>query len=1654
MKGSDHADVIKSLTIDTACSSTLIAVDMACRYLQCDQADGVLVGGTLIYLEPIATQDRGPMGEAYSKSGKCHTFDAKADGYMRAEGVNVVYLKRLDDALRDGDPIRAVIRGSAVNSDGHTPSLTSPNSISQAAAIRAAYKNANIGNFNETGYLECHGTGTPTGDPIEVAGVTSVFAPFRDPKSPLFIGSIKGNIGHSEAAAGLSGLMKAAMVVERGIIPGNPMFITPNPRIDFENSGVRVPRVSIRWPSRLPLRRASVNSFGFGGANAHVVLESVESFLGKYQKNFVSSYVDSANLKYHKSDIYTLSERPYLLLFSANDRTSLKKNVAATSNHLINPAVNAKLSDIAHTLSEKRTHHFHRAFITTRSFEFLPGSETTGKVRLRPPRIGFVFTGQGAQWSQMGKDLINTFPLVKHVIESLQESLDSLPCPPEWSLLAELSEKRDPILLRSPEFSQPLVTALQIAMVEVLCSWGIKPKRVVGHSSGEIAAAVAAGIVSPKEAIRIAFLRGKAAKLLAPKQSMGMLAVGASMDDIAKYLEPSVHIACFNSPNSLTLSGPIPALEVVRDRLKEDNIFARLLHVDLAYHSEYMKPIGERYIRLLLEHCPAPSMYDEKVLMYSSVTGQSLPQNQSIGPDYWLLNMVSPVRFAQAASDMLSGEEGSEFLVEIGPSNSLSAPITQILKSFPEGKSQVQYMSAAKRGENSSNSILEVPGRLWACGAHVNLSAVNDYRDPSFIVDLPNYQWNHTSQHWWEDLATKELRYKKFVSHDLLGSKIPGISWENPSWSKLIDLNYLPWLRDHEVIDQVVFPGAGYLAMAMEAIYQTMMITQWNSKAPDNFYYKLSDIKFHRGLVLGEVSGTRLDLDLAILHASPTPWYTFKIKSYTNEVWTLHCSGLIRVEEDFHGMSAPAEAFEPLQYPELSIQSYKYTMKDAGYVYGPSFQRIIDYEWRWGEPRTRARLSMEEPVSNWKQSFYPIHPVSMDSFFQLSGFPIKQLLRTINDNSVLMPATIDSLVVASRESHSAQCPVVVDATDLRIDSKLSNKNFSISGGIYDPADKSTLLRMKGLRYNMLESRATRATDHVYTRFAWDADISLISETNLIKRLEDGHTDLSVANGFSSDSISIHKILNLVAHKKPTLKVLEIHAESGPSSYLWLGDRSLHSTVRGGFSRYHCISNKAKDIFEMQELHSGSRHVTFELRDVVSEGIDKHGDFDFAIMELPELLSRENFETLLFNIRRLLQSQGQLLLVGLDGSIDSANGEHLLGSLEFSHIIRVPLSLGRSAILCELGWKELPKLKEISFLQFSPICDAHLIITGLKELGLTIRVRGNSTREIEPKSAVVVLDELFGTVISRLDSHQWSMLRDLVEKECKILWVTAGAQLEVTEPERAATHGFFRVIRNEGPHLRILTLDVEQPTGHATVRAICDALKVLVSSRGKFRNESEFVERKGVLHTSRLVPDERINEAKFEHVNGREPQHMDIYKKDTYIRLYAERLGTLDSLRWNEVSTTELPLDDNFIEVDVYASGINFKEVAIVMGVVPGDSYGIGGEGSGIVTRVGAKVPSTFKPGQRIVWMYSATYANRAQTPYQVAYPIPDTMSFEEAASLPVAYLTTIYSLFDMANLKKDQKVLVHSATGGVGNSAIQICRYMEAEVSISIINII
>lgn len=342
-------------------------------------------------------------------------------------------------------------------------------------------------------------------------------------------------------------------------------------------------------------------------------------------------------------------------------------------------------------------------------------------------------------------------------------------------------------------------------MLDILNSWGVHGNSVVGHSSGEIAAAAAAGYLTPEEAIKIAYYRGKAASDLQGtcNYPVGMLAVGLGIEDVQRYISEAdlVEVACINSPKSVTLSGSLAQLRELMNTIQNDSHFARLLRVDLAYHSTFMWPIATHYQNLLKHNCGMSLTGDKSVTMFSSVTGQRMKQSCDVS--YWVKNMTSPVLFSQAVQEMVSDAGRHHFVIEIGPSGALAGPVSQIKEELKAKGVQLEYVAASKRGSDSANALLDVAGRVFVSGVSINLSKVNEHSeptDPSVIVDLPNYSWNHSVKHYWhESESSKDWRFRKFPHHDLLGSKVLGTSWNAPSFSKILRVHDLSWLNDHRV---------------------------------------------------------------------------------------------------------------------------------------------------------------------------------------------------------------------------------------------------------------------------------------------------------------------------------------------------------------------------------------------------------------------------------------------------------------------------------------------------------------------------------------------------------------------------------------------------------------------------------------------------------------------------------------------------------------------------------------------------------------------------------------------------------------------------------------------------------------------------------------
>ncbi|KAK7744645.1 Type I Iterative PKS [Cytospora paraplurivora] len=1721
-----------SMTIDTACSGSLVGLDVACRYLASGEIKGALVAGANLYLSPEHNQDSGPMKGASSLTGRCHTFDRKADGYIKAEAVNCVMLKSLHDAQRDGDPIRGIIRGTATNSDGKTPGIASPNSEAQAVAIRSAYANAGITDLSVTGYIEMHGTGTQAGDPQEVKGVASVFAASRSKTSPLVIGSIKSNIGHSEPAAGISGLIKATLAVEKGRIPGNPTFIDPNPNIDFEGSRVAATRYTIPWPGpaqgtaangddSLIHRRASINSFGYGGSNAHVIVDQVPEKLQKFTYSFGDGFDD---LLEDEDDVESTA-RPHVLLFSANDETSIKAYTDSLRKHLLNPRVSLELPDLAYTLSERRTRHFHRAYIVTKNLSLEPESIVYGKQKPDKPKVGFIFTGQGAQWSQMGRSLVDNFAEARDTIERLDNVLRGLVHPPTWTLLQELTETRSPQRLREPEFSQPLVTALQIAIVNVLHAWGVHAKAVVGHSSGEIAAAYAAGLLSEENAIKAAYCRGYAAKMTSaevdgivskPDLALGMMAVGLGADRVQPYITNAdvggnISIACFNSPDSVTLSGTVNCLETVRAALVADGHFARLLQVNMAYHSSFMAESGEEYVQCLEAEAFSAAVAhtangrnntgEIETKMFSSVEGDQISGPLDIA--YWKSNMVKPVLFDQALQKMLSFKDPPDFLIEIGPSGALAGPTNQVKKCLPNGGTNVQYFPTMTRGKDAERAIFDVAGHLYIAG-HTSIDFVavnipNNAKTPSprVIIDLPNYAWNHNNEYWYESEASQDWRNRRFPHHDLLGSKVLGTAWQAPTWKKSLKLEDLPWLRDHRLGPEVVFPGAGYICMAIEAILQTHAVLSADdaqagrgSGSPGSQsseqQVRLRNVSFDRALVLEEGKETRIMLTLSSSAAGQKDgWYCWVVRSLVQGAWVDHCKGQVRVEQDVK-IIANSSDLEPLQHPVPGALWYK-PMSDVGYNFGKSFHKLQLAEMTSGSRKCRSQVDLVPPPSAYPQSQYRLHPTAIDGCMQSCGPSLWAGVKS-SINAVLVPAMIDDVVIRTG-AHDGIGISVSEALFAGPGRRDLTKNYSSNAKVYNPETGLLILKLTGLRYNELDLQVTPYASHLYSRLVWAPDVTLSPQACA------NHSQI---RGWEK----VQEITDLFSHKKPNTKVVEASLVPGDSSSVWLEGiiSSSGSKARNAFGSYSLLTSDASAAVAAQIRYEGVPRVAFQFLDL-SEALppSEHEllqSVDLVILRMPSSPGLGQLDaTVVGNIGKLLQGDGHVLILEQSSPLEAGSASHSGHSMAngvSSHDLDWSTAKGNPTEFPELNFENYPELVELytidcdgspslirgyfARVQPAPGIDGtqpssaslldivHISQPGAisSSIAKALVDRGWDIQEVDivatcsPRidkirkgASVLVLSELDAPQLPTLSTEQWAAVQHLLQSRNRIVWVSKSAQWEVSNPDGAMIHGLCRSVRTEDPSVSITTLDLEDPNNAVAVPSIDLLLRTIASQDSSHKTgvfEGEYVERRGVLHVSRVLSDDAINATEQAKISGCQPVKRLIHDSPSTIRLIAERVGTIDSLQYIEVETAELPLPDNTVEVELYASALNFKDVAVTMGLVPEDHHLLGLEGGGIIRRAGNHLKSPFSIGQRVLVFEKGTFANRIIVTTERTVHIPDWLSYEDAATLPSVYLTSLYSLFNLASIKKGDRVLIHSATGGLGLASIQICHAVGAEV--------
>lgn len=749
-----------SIAIDTACSSSLVSVHLASESLRRGECNLAIAGGVNLILSPeltiIFSQAR-----MMSPTGRCKTFDSSADGYVRGEGCGMIVLKRLSDAIGNGDQILAVIKASAVNQDGHSNGLTAPNPIAQQAVIQTALEKANV-KPEQINYIEAHGTGTSLGDPIEVKALSEVFCKGRNSHTPLKIGSVKTNIGHLESAAGVAGIIKVVlMLTHRAIVP-SLHFSIPNPLIPFDLMPINVQTQFEAWNNTGEgARLAGISSFGFGGTNAHIILEEAP------QAVQIAKNVEN-----------TSTPVPYLLPVSGKDLGALRANVSAYQKHfdlLAGSSTNTPeyFRSLVYTASTRRHHHPARVGLVGKGAEEMShnirlllengGIEEGVKNNIpsKPEQkalVAFVFSGQGSQWAGMGRSLMATQPVFRKEIERLDKLFFPLA---NWSIIDEIQAEEDTSRIGETEFAQPLIFSIQIGLTALWASWGIKPYMVTGHSVGEVAAAVVSGAITIEDGVKIIYQRGK---LMQQATGMGkMAAIGISEAEALRVIEPyngQVSVAAINSPTSVTLSGDGKALEEIQASANQRKVFNRSLPVNYAFHSYYMDSFVGDFQSLVNDI----TVRSPEIRLYSTVTGE-LYRSGDYEPKYWGQNIRKPVRFADVIEKMKN--DGANIYIEIGPHPVLVRSIEECVGADKSEGILTTY--SLRRNQEETESLLNNLRLLFERGVDLQWEAF--FPEGGDIVHLPGYSWQR-ERYWPSQRLTGFQSSSKQNVMELFGTRV------------------------------------------------------------------------------------------------------------------------------------------------------------------------------------------------------------------------------------------------------------------------------------------------------------------------------------------------------------------------------------------------------------------------------------------------------------------------------------------------------------------------------------------------------------------------------------------------------------------------------------------------------------------------------------------------------------------------------------------------------------------------------------------------------------------------------------------------------------------------------------------------------------------
>ncbi|KAK1253222.1 hypothetical protein MKX07_001299 [Trichoderma sp. CBMAI-0711] len=1685
-----------SKSVDTACSSASVALHDAILALRAGDADQILVGGCNLILDPDKMSIISSMS-FLSPDGRCYSFDDRASGYARGEGVVGMLLKPLSAALRDGDPIRSVIRGSAVVSDGKTPGITMPSPDSQYAAIQRAYSVAGL-DPRETVYVEAHGTGTNAGDNCEVTAFSKAFCPDRSGK--LIIGSAKSNLGHTECVSGLTGIYKVLLMLEKGAIVPTPTFQNANPRLQLETRGLEVASKLQQWPEGT-LRRASVNGSGYGGTDTHVILEAWSPPAKTIE---AASQLELRGPRHAAAgEIPKASPKVFVLSHQREDGFS--KLAVSWKRFLMEAKANHKelsLDDLAYTLSSRRTRFAQRAsFIASNVDELLDGIKKIELGSIRPvkaladSRTCFIFTGQGAQWAQMGLELFSAYPLFAESMRTSERELIRMGA--TWRLIDELKKPKEESRINDAELAQPCCTAIQVAFVDLLASWGVHPDMVCGHSSGEIAAAYAGGSLTASEAIKVAYHRGKSVYYLTLKKGTrqgGMLAAGLSETDAlkytSKYSEQTVNVACINSPSSVTISGDVGAIEEIANKLEEDGVFNRRLAVPVAYHSFHMAAVGESY-GAALENLQ-PRQFKPSVRMVSSVNCEEVDGRELDG-DYWVRNLLRPVRFAPALAKLLSlpakGSTSSALpptvMVELGPHPALQGPATQTAKTVG-GLPPVHYFTCLKRKENAVHSVLTLAGGLFNSGLPITLTGANNPlgTPTKVLTDLPSYTWNHGKTHWNESRRSQAYRLRKFPRHDLLGSAAADSISAEPSWRMFVRLSEIPWVRDHCIDGQIVFSAAGFLTMIVEAVKRQSVVAQrpWKRKL-----IEFKQVAIDRPLLVQEDAfGTEVFILLrpyaVTARDSSSKWQEFRIYSVSqNNESTEHCRGLIGLSENKGKLGTPPQSAAGGAWAQLeSTQLYK-LLSSSGNGYSGCFANLDKVSARAWESNCELTVpDVKATMPSGHQEPHHIHPTTLEGCF-LACLPGVRLGKGLDGPQVV--SSIDELCISTdielQPGHKLSLAAKSSPHGLR---------QHISDIFATDSANNVIVRVAGIKFSSLGSYQDETNvvdDPLCHQVEWlldpfsspsEALAAYCQRTLEASPRQPRQTYNSLSQAAEDDSfkrcyVQLAEYLKLVQYKVPNLRILEVCGGAGALTSVLLealyGEKRDYATTKGAYVFTDVSDVSITQAQEALKAFEGVvEYKTLNVEQSPAQQGFELNSFD-VIVASNAIHATLSLEHNLGNLKSLLKPGGQIAFAelvapshrwGINGNSQSSP---LLSTPEWEGVL---VKSGFSGVALEFKDFASEEEHEVSLL-ISNAANSEvkegvgsITIFTRRQTGVAEELRSGLVaqypgtvvsavplaKEAASHGAYIFLSDVSESFLSTASEKDWENVRDILSDATAVLWVTKGASTTGQAPHRALVIGLARSLRVSRPDLRFFTVDIDASSAEAA-----SILQVYEKYLGPGASpysaaEWELAISNGSIVIPRLLENKVVNHQVQDTTSKyhlREETYTDLSRS---LGLRINSVGVLDSLYWADDEVHAQPPSVMQAKVRVESFALNFRDMQTITGQLEGNSSLLL-EGSGTVIEVGDASQSSLSVGDRVSFFAPDGLATVSNVDVRHAVKVPGDISSDVAAAVPLAYSTALYALRDVARLQRGESILIHSGAGAVGQAAIALAKAFGVE---------